>query len=183
MGSDLPTEPAHILWTPNAFLVNASASMEPGDALDIGMGSGRNALHLARKGWQVVGLDISKVGVETAKSRAAADKLTLDAIHGDMLAYDYGKSRFDLILFMYMGPLSSGLGQRVVDALKPGGHLLIEHYAGGFEQGSLPRLFPRLEVIRYEESEDFPHWDQEEKAAVVRFLARKPTANDPIVGR
>ena len=32
-----------------------SAIQPPGDALDVGMGQGRNAIFLAKKGWQVTG--------------------------------------------------------------------------------------------------------------------------------
>ena len=42
---------------PNAFLVRMIEGREPGRALDVGMGQGRNAIWLAREGWKVTGFD------------------------------------------------------------------------------------------------------------------------------
>src|SRR5687768_14452181 len=53
---------------PNGVLVAEVADLAPGRALDVGCGEGADALWLARRGWQVTGVDIS----ETALRRAAA---------------------------------------------------------------------------------------------------------------
>ena len=169
------TAPAHIRWEPTRFLIEVAPTLTPGDAIDVGMGSGRNALYLAQSGWRVTGVDTSAVGVERARGQASVNKLSLAAVQSDMFKFDYGTNRYDLVLFMYMGPVGD-LGERFVRALKPGGHLLIEHFAGGFEAGSLPRLFKGLDVLRYSEDEDFPDYDLRNKGRVVRFLARKPIA-------
>ncbi|HEV3485618.1 MAG TPA: hypothetical protein VG106_09440 [Vicinamibacterales bacterium] len=42
---------------PNAFLVSVVENRKPGTALDVGMGEGRNALYLAKLGWDVTGFD------------------------------------------------------------------------------------------------------------------------------
>ena len=167
------TEPAHIRWEPSRFLTEVAPALKAGEAIDVGMGSGRNALYLAQSGWRVTGVDTSAVGVERARERAASRKLLFSAVQQNMFDFDYGTNRYDLILFMYMGPVGD-LGERFVRALKPGGHLLIEHFAGGFEAGSLPRLFKGLVVLQYREDEDFPDYDLRNKGRVVRFLAQKP---------
>jgi SAM-dependent methyltransferase len=166
------TEPAHIRWAPSRFLMEVAPTLKAGEAIDVGMGSGRNALYLAQSGWRVTGVDTSAVGVERARSRAAADKLPFTAVRSDMFQFDYGTNRYGLVLFMYMGPVAD-LGERFVRALKPGGYLLVEHFAGGFEAGSLPTLFNGLDVVLYHEVEDFPDYDLRNKSRVVRFLARK----------
>jgi len=167
------TEPATVRWEPNRFLTEVAPTLRPGEAIDVGMGSGRNALYLAQSGWSVTGIDTSVVGVERARERAAMNEVSFRAVQSDMFKVDYGTARYDLMLFMYMGPVGD-LGERFVRALKPGGYLLIEHFAGGFESGSLPMLFKGLEVLRYSEDEDFPDYDLRNKGRVVRFLARKP---------
>ena len=86
-------QPSHIRWEPNDFLVDVVAKRQPGEALDIGMGSGRNALFLARSGWRVTGFDISSVGLTRAKQQAAVEKLPLTALREDMFTFDYGKDR------------------------------------------------------------------------------------------
>ena len=57
---------------PNQFLVDVTSTLPAGRALDVGMGMGRNALHLARKGWDVTGFDVSAVGVQHAQAAAKA---------------------------------------------------------------------------------------------------------------
>ena len=48
---------------PNRLLMEAVDGRKPGRALDAGMGQGRNALALARLGWDVSGFDVSAVGL------------------------------------------------------------------------------------------------------------------------
>src|SRR6185503_4064408 len=55
------------------------AEAEAGDALDVGMGDGRNTIALAQRGYRVVGFDFSDVGVNRARRRAAELGLTIDA--------------------------------------------------------------------------------------------------------
>jgi len=41
-----------------------------GKALDVGAGMGRDALHLARLGWDVTGIDLSAQGLAVMRSGA-----------------------------------------------------------------------------------------------------------------
>jgi SAM-dependent methyltransferase len=173
-------KPPNIRTDANQFLVQVAANLTPGAAVDVGMGFGRNALHLARTGWTVTGVDISDVGVQRAKEQAQKEKLTLTAIRADALQFDYGTNKWDLVAVMYMGGIATRLADRLTDALKPGGVLVIEHFLRkpeerlGYLPGELPKAFPRLEVLRYTEEDASPDYDQESKGRVVRLLARKP---------
>jgi SAM-dependent methyltransferase len=163
----------------NQFLVQVARELKPGAALDIGMGFGRNALYLARQGWTVTGVDVSDVAVQKAREQAAAEKLTLTAIREDMFKVAYGRDRYDLVVFTYMGGERQGMAAKITEALKPGGLLVIEHFLRqptmplGYEPGALPKLYPDLEVLRYAEEESNPDYNQQVKGRVVRFLARK----------
>src|SRR6185312_13451966 len=53
-------------------LVEGPARLAPGRALDLGCGTGRNALYLARAGWETVGVDMVGYAVEVARRKAAA---------------------------------------------------------------------------------------------------------------
>jgi len=64
---------------PNALLVEAIRDRPPGRALDVGMGQGRNALFLAKKGWEVTGFDSADEGIRLAKAQASQLGLKLDA--------------------------------------------------------------------------------------------------------
>jgi SAM-dependent methyltransferase len=166
------TPPARIRTDANQFLVQVTHDLKPGTALDVGMGLGRNALFLARKGWTVTGIDISDVGVDNARRQAAVERLPLTAIRQDMFTFDFGRERYDLIAFMYMGPLTQDLADRMTAALKPGGLLVMEHFTGGM-QPDLPKHFPGLDVLRHAEEEGSPDYDQYKPGRVTRFLARK----------
>jgi 2-polyprenyl-3-methyl-5-hydroxy-6-metoxy-1,4-benzoquinol methylase len=78
------------LWTaqPNRFLVAETKDLPPGRALDLACGEGRNAVWLAERGWEVVGIDFSDVALE--KARALADARSVDAqwVQADLLEFE-----------------------------------------------------------------------------------------------
>lgn len=47
-----------------------SGVVTPGRALDLGCGTGTNAIYLAQKGFEVTGVDVSQVAVEKAREKA-----------------------------------------------------------------------------------------------------------------
>ncbi|HYK90444.1 MAG TPA: class I SAM-dependent methyltransferase, partial [Acidobacteriota bacterium] len=126
---------AHFNHAPSRLLTLAVVDRKPGKAVDLGMGEGRNAIFLAQRGWQVTGVDLSDVGVAQAKKRAAELGVQLETVVEDLDKYDFGRERWDLITLFYMhawyhlSTLDSA--RRLLDALKPGGLLVIEGFAGG----------------------------------------------------
>src|SRR5260370_7214959 len=62
---------------PNAFLVRMISGRNPGRALDVAMGQGRNSIWLASQGWSVMGFDISPVGIEQAQGEALKPHLNV----------------------------------------------------------------------------------------------------------
>ncbi|HEY3611941.1 MAG TPA: class I SAM-dependent methyltransferase [Pseudonocardiaceae bacterium] len=53
-------------------LVEGPLALPPGRALDLGCGSGRHAIYLARNGWEVTGVDLVRDAVESARQKAEA---------------------------------------------------------------------------------------------------------------
>ena len=53
---------------PNQFVRQQCERLPVGRALDLACGEGRNALWLARLGWQVHGSDFSTVAIERART-------------------------------------------------------------------------------------------------------------------
>jgi ubiquinone/menaquinone biosynthesis C-methylase UbiE len=51
--------------------------------LDVGCGTGRRALELSRRGYPVVGIDLSPSMLEQARWKARAEQLTVESVHGD----------------------------------------------------------------------------------------------------
>lgn len=55
-----------------------------GRALDIGTGSGIWAIALARRGWQVTGVDNVPKAIRRARARAASEGVVVDLLEGDV---------------------------------------------------------------------------------------------------
>ncbi len=53
-------------------------------AIDVGCGTGRNAIYLARRGWQVDAVDISEVALDLLTENAAAENLPITCIQMDL---------------------------------------------------------------------------------------------------
>ena len=167
---------------PSAVIVSAVEGRQPGTALDIGMGQGRNALYLAEKGWEVTGVDLSDVAVEQAKASAADRGVKLNAVVSDVDAFDFGKERWDLITSVYMHAWhrrsTTDIPKRIYDALKPGGILVIEGFAeppnkAGLQTAQLAKQFGSLRIIRNENVTDYPAWYIPEQVPLVFFIAEK----------
>ena len=154
---------------------------KPGQAVDLGMGEGRNAVFLAEKGWQVTGADISPEAVKQAKARAAAAHVAIEAITDDLDHYEIGRAKWDLIVLLYMHAWfhesKHNVPEVLAAALKPGGLLVIEGYAGGkgdFQTNELLRDFDKLKIVHYEDVVDEADWAPGEKSRVIRFIAERP---------
>ena len=91
-----PESRDHFNHAPNAFLAAFVANRRPGVALDYAMGNGRNALYLAKLGWDVYGFDHSDVAVAEARKRAEELGLKIHTAAVPDSRYDFGKERFDL---------------------------------------------------------------------------------------
>lgn len=68
--------------------------------VDIGCGTGRHAIELARRGWDVSGVDRSPAMLALARARAAEAGLDVTFMEGDARAFDAGR-QFDLALMMF----------------------------------------------------------------------------------
>jgi SAM-dependent methyltransferase len=65
-------------------LVEGAAPLRPGRALDLGCGTGRNTLYLARHRWYAVGIDMLGRAIDKARSRAVGAAASARFIHGDV---------------------------------------------------------------------------------------------------
>jgi SAM-dependent methyltransferase len=57
----------------------------PCRALELGCGTGTNAVYLAQQGFDVTGIDIAPLAIEQARTKAAAARATVRFILGDVL--------------------------------------------------------------------------------------------------
>lgn len=158
---------------PNRFLMEMVKGRQPGVALDYGMGQGRNSIYLASLGWQVWGFDPAEAGVAIAQRQAKDLGLTLHTSAVRDSEYDFGKERFDLILFSWTMPLVPV--QKVVDSLKPGGIVVMECGTDFLpDRNAMLHLFDPLEIMRYEVVRDESDWEGRREVDIIRLVARKP---------
>ncbi|MEO7752761.1 MAG: class I SAM-dependent methyltransferase [Terracoccus sp.] len=149
------------VWSgaPNGALVAEVSGMPPGRVLDVGCGEGADAVWLAGQGWEVVALDVSKVALDRAAAHAATAGVEVQWVHAGLVEADLPDWSFDLVSAQYAALLSTTddvAEHALVDAVAPGGVLLVVHHAdvdteharsAGFDPGdyvSPPDLVPLL---------------------------------------
>lgn len=166
-----PAHTAEYNHEPNAFLMAFVADRRPGVALDYAMGDGRNAVYLAKLGWDVYGFDQSAVAVGMAQKRARELGVTIHAAAIPDSAYNFGRRRFDLIVFSWSMPLVDI--NKVIDALKPGGVVLMECAADYAGRNGMLKKFDDLRIERYEIVRGVADWYGRRETDVLRMIARK----------
>jgi SAM-dependent methyltransferase len=72
-------------------------TIRPCRALELGSGTGTNAIHLARLGFDMTGVDISAKAIELAKAKAADAGIAVRWIAGDLLRINSLGEPFDFV--------------------------------------------------------------------------------------
>lgn len=101
--------------------------------LDLACGYGRHSLELARRGYSVVGVDITESYIKDAKCSAKAENLDIEFICSDVRNYK-GNEDFDAVLNLADGAIgyleneaeNLKIFKVIADALKPGGKSLLD---------------------------------------------------------
>lgn len=93
------------VWSaePNRSVERHLAGVAPGRAVDLGAGEGRNAVWLARQGWEVTAVDFSPVGIEKGRRLATHHGVAsrVAFVVADALTYE-PPERVDLVLLSYL---------------------------------------------------------------------------------
>lgn len=116
---------------PNAFLAQHFQSIPKGRVLCLAEGEGRNAVFLARHGYDVTAVDLSEVGLEKARKLADTHGVRIECIHADLAGFDLGENRWDGIVSIFCHlppPARRHVHSQISRALKRGGVLLLEAY-------------------------------------------------------
>lgn len=106
----------------------------PSDAriLDLGCGPGRHTLELARRGFEVLGVDRTRSYIEEAINRRDAEGLEAELIEGDMRtfrregAFDLAVNLFSTFGFFEDPDDDQKVLENVVHSLRPGGRFVME---------------------------------------------------------
>jgi SAM-dependent methyltransferase len=131
---------SELIWTgqANQFVEANLTEVEPGTAIDLGAGEGRNAVWLATRGWTVTAADFSQVGLDKADRLAAEHGVEITTVCADATTWE-PDAPVDLVVLSYLQLPSAQ--QRVVlehaaTWLTPGGTLLvIAHDRSNVEHG------------------------------------------------
>lgn len=79
-------------------LVEALSALEaPARVLDLGCGQGRDALLAARLGHDVVGVDLSQIGIEHMLEDAESEGLSVEGVVTDVLEFR-SRRKFDVVI-------------------------------------------------------------------------------------
>ena len=72
-----------------------AGELNKGRVLDVGCGTGENALYLADRGFSVVGVDLSSRAIDAAKTKGSERKLKVDFRLANALSLDFKNAYFD----------------------------------------------------------------------------------------
>jgi SAM-dependent methyltransferase len=128
-----------LVWSagPNQFVEAELSGLPPGRAVDLAAGEGRNAIWLARCGWQVTAVDFAQAALD--KGRRLAGGLPVEWVCDDATSWS-GDASYDLCVVAYLQLEAEGRRAAVRQgfaALRDGGtFLLVAHDATNLVEGT-----------------------------------------------
>ena len=172
------------------FLVTHCHNIPRGKVLDLACGSGRHALYLAGKGYEVVGIDRNPEALAALSQAARTHHLSNITVRELDLEVDethppsLGVNAFDGIMVSYY--LYRPIFPSMITALKPGGILIYETFLIDnhhqfqhprrkefcLEHNELFHLIRGLRVLHYEEGQHQDHLGQQ-AVFTARLVAQK----------
>jgi SAM-dependent methyltransferase len=168
----------------NLFLKRYIRRLPQGKALDIAAGEGKNAVFLARHGFEVDAVDISPTGLAKAKRLAKQAGVRIHPLLADLDHFLIPEERYDLIADFYF--LSRRLIPKIRKGLRTGGKVIFETYLIDqrdlgtrgprdskyfLKHNELLRLFKGFRILIYREGIFEEHG---KKRAIASLIAEKP---------
>ena len=153
---------------PDRFLAEALPYLpaaKHAQAVDLACGGGRNALQLARWGYQVRAIDLSAAALRLCTERAEAVGVQLETARVDLEdpGVDLGRDSFDIVTVFNF--LHRPLIGAIMRSVRPGGVVIYKTYTRNqlrfgsgprnrdylLKQNELPRLFAGFRHVIYKE--------------------------------
>jgi len=175
---------------PSPFLMKYGQQIPQGRVLDLACGSGRHALHLAKRGYEVIGLDRNTEALTTLSKTAQDEGLPnlttreLDLETDSDAPPSLGETEFTGVLVFHY--LYRPIFPNIIKALKRGGMLIYETFLIDnhhqfqhprrkefcLEHNELLQLTHNLRVLYYEEGQHEDHTGPQQ-TFTARLVAQK----------
>lgn len=181
---------------PVPFLLKHAALFEAGQSvLSIAEGEGRNAVHLAKQGLDLTGVEFAPSAVAKAEKLAAEHGVSPTFIHSDLFAWDWPQDAFDItigLFFQFTGPEQRDiLWRNMRSATRAGGLVMIhgytpeqlKHGTGGpphvenmYTSADFAEIFDGCDILVCEEYEAEQRSGSAHvgRSALIDFIARLP---------
>lgn len=91
------------LWHSETIFIQRYFTRKDGSVLDLGCGTGRTTIPLVRRGYNVIGVDITPKMIANASMIAREQKLKIDYRTGDATSLEFDDKTFDYVLFSNQG--------------------------------------------------------------------------------
>jgi 2-polyprenyl-3-methyl-5-hydroxy-6-metoxy-1,4-benzoquinol methylase len=127
-------EPSNFL---RQILESDSWQVEPGRALDVACGKGRNALYMASRGFHVTAIDIAAVALTKGRTQAEERSLSIAWQQADLENLQLKAAEYHLIV--NINYLQRSLIPQIKTALKTGGHVIFATYLIGQQAIGQPK--------------------------------------------
>jgi SAM-dependent methyltransferase len=165
---------------PTPLVMKTARALQPGRALDLASGAGRNTLWLAEHGWQVTAVDGAPSAIEVLRARSLERGLNVEAVVADLEKdeFEIEPCQWDLVLKCYYlqrnlfepakrGVAAGGLLISIVHMNEPG------EADGPFRlrPGQLEKYFTGWEILHLREGKAD---DPAHRRAVAEIVARRP---------
>jgi 2-polyprenyl-3-methyl-5-hydroxy-6-metoxy-1,4-benzoquinol methylase len=176
---------------PSTFLIGATKKLNPGIALDAGMGQGRNAVYLAQQGWDVTGFDISQKALDASRLNAEKAGVCIKTFKSSYSKFDFGREKWDLIVLIFAwAPVSDpDFVARLHTSLRRGGKIVFEHFIDdpdhpyaapvrALQPGKLRIYFGDFRIERCEEKEGIGDYGGPGSQLVRMVAQKRPPGQD-----
>ncbi|MDO5673912.1 MAG: class I SAM-dependent methyltransferase [bacterium] len=182
----------HYGTEPNVFLVEHYHLLQS-PVLSLSEGEGRNAVFLAQKRFDVLGVDFSEIALRKAQRLAEAHNVQIRTEVADMAGYTPQTRQYGAVISIfahYSSAVRKRLYPLVEQSLKPGGIFLLEAYTeaqlpkntGGpknidmlLTRDKLTKAFTGMEILHLQELDREVHEGDGHTGlgSVIQFIARK----------
>jgi len=179
---------------PNSFLAE-HCHLLTGPVLSLSEGEGRNAVLLASRGLDVIGVDISSVALEKAQTLAKSRGVEIKTVVADLATFEPEENHYGSVISISAhlpSTVRNKLYPSIERSLRTNGLILLEAFSenqltrdtGGPKDADMlmtvekvQREFPNLEpvLLREVEREVLEGEGHRGMASVVQFIARKKT--------